>query len=121
MERMDEKEIARLYHDRRLSLREVGKLAGKSGEGVRQILNASGAGTRRQEKRAGLMPNTLPTSLRLSSEAGRILTELEQRLGLKRSSVIELALRKLHQAEVGATAAGPARAAKQPLGRRKKK
>jgi hypothetical protein len=29
-----------LYHEKGLSLREVGKLAGKSGEGVRQVLNA---------------------------------------------------------------------------------
>ena len=41
----------------------------------------------------------VPTSFRLSPEAGRMLKELESHLGQKRTAVVELAVRKLYRAE----------------------
>lgn len=40
-----------------------------------------------------------PTSIRLSEEAETILHELEAHLGLKRSALMELALRRLYRDE----------------------
>lgn len=40
-------------------------------------------------------PMNFPTSFRLSYEAIRLIDDLSERLGLKRSAVIELAVREL--------------------------
>jgi hypothetical protein len=48
------------------------------------------------------MPAGDPISFRLSTEAVRILKDLERTTGLRRTAVVELALRRLHRAEAGA-------------------
>src|SRR4051812_17346266 len=88
---MGPKEIVRLYHGQQMSLRQVARAVGLSAERVRQMLEASGHGTRKR-KREGLMATTQPTSLRLSADARRMLEDLEAWLGLKRSAVMELAI-----------------------------
>lgn len=42
-----------------------------------------------------------PTSFRLSDEAKRMLAELETHLGVKKSAVLELAIRNLYRKETG--------------------
>src|SRR5262249_12695568 len=114
---MDPQEVIRLYHEEGLTLHQVGRRLGISGERVRQVLAASGRGTRRRG-RAGLEPTTLPPSVRLSVVAAHMLEDLEPWLGLKRSAVMELAIRKVHQAEAATrTAEGTE---KKPRGRRAK-
>src|SRR5262245_49916352 len=114
---MDAREVIRLYHEEGLTLREVGRRLGISAERVRQVLVASGRGTR-GSRRKGLEPGTLPTSVRLSAVAAGMLGDLELWLGLKRSAVMELALRKLHQAEAATRRAEGGK--EKPRGRRSK-
>jgi predicted transcriptional regulator len=45
------------------------------------------------------MPPGNPTSFRLSDEALRMLAELEGSLGVKRTAVVELAIRQLYRKE----------------------
>lgn len=45
------------------------------------------------------MSDRKPTSIRLSSEADRLLDVLAKKLGLKRSAVMEMAIRKLAEQE----------------------
>lgn len=46
------------------------------------------------------MPAGEPTSFRLTSEAVQMLKELESCMGLKRTGVVERAIRLLYRAEV---------------------
>lgn len=45
------------------------------------------------------MSNKQPTSLRLSPEAKRLLTELARKLGVTQAAIVEIAIRRLAEIE----------------------
>lgn len=62
------------------------------------------------------MAERVPTSFRLSEECRRLIRELAEQLGVKDAAVIELAIRRMAQAE---SQLPPAKAATPPAAGRK--